>query len=143
VIHDAAGLAEVDTALPAGRWMPIGTVRIRTRHQRGGERRAWVKVAEPNVWRLRAQVVWEKANGPIPSGYGIHHRDRNKLNDALGNLELVSKAEHLEEHRGEFNTRIATLIDERRRRRWSTKSSIKRTGRHPRACECPLHGGAR
>ena len=32
------------------------------------DERAFIKVAEPNVWRLRAHIVWEKRFGPIPKG---------------------------------------------------------------------------
>src|SRR5262245_34587130 len=93
-----------------GKRVPVGTVPIRTRHKRSGERRAWIKVAEPNRWRLRAQVVWEQHFGPIPIGMGIHHKDRNRLNDDISNLELVSKGEHINEHRPEFEAkRIAAV----------------------------------
>jgi len=110
--------------------LPIGSVTVRTRHGRRGEQRAWVKVAEPNVWRLRAQVVWETQNGPIPFGAVVHHRDENTLNDDAANLELLSKAKHLATHRPEFADRaVAGLVRARRERRWSTKSATKRTGR--------------
>ena len=42
---------------------------------------------------------WERANGPIPFGHEIHHRDGNRRNHALSNLELVSPAEHIDRHR--------------------------------------------
>lgn len=121
--------------------LPIGTVRVRTRHGRGGERRAFVKIADPNVWELRARVTWETAHGAIPRGMGIHHRDDNKLNDAIDNLELVSKARHLEIHRPEFQAKcIATLVSARKERRWSTKSATKRTGRPPTWTDGQLSG---
>jgi hypothetical protein len=123
---------------------PVGTVRVRTRYERGGIKRAYVKVAEPNVWRLRAMVVWEQHHGPIPAGMGIHHRDEDTLNDDINNLEAVSKAEHLAIHRPAFKDRaIASFIRARRERRWSTKSATKRVGRHPKNCDCPLHRPAR
>jgi hypothetical protein len=87
--------------------MPVGSVRIRTRHKRAGEVRAFVKVAEPNVWRERAKVVWEAANGPIPPGMVIHHISRDKLDDSLENLEMTTRADHLVEHRLEFEDRRA------------------------------------
>lgn len=102
--------------------------------------RAWVKVAEPNVWKLRAQLVWEQKNGPIPRGFGVHHRDENTLNDEIDNLELLNKAEHLAIHRLAFQDKcIAALVRARQTAKWSTKSSTKRTGRHPKGCDCPLH----
>jgi len=82
----------------------VGTVRIRTR-KRDGKQRAWVKVAEPNIWRLRAKVVWEKHYGPIPKGLLIHHIDRDTMNDTITNLAAISRAAHLNEHRHEFKKR--------------------------------------
>lgn len=79
---------------------PIGTLRFRK--HKGDARRAWVKVAQPNSWELRAKVVWITAHGPIPRGMVVHHEDRNALNDDLSNLGLLTRAEHLNEHRDEI-----------------------------------------
>jgi hypothetical protein len=127
---------------PAENRYPVGAVRIRTRRNRGGEKRAFIKTAEPNVWILRARHIWTRAYGPIPPGMGLHHRDGDKLNDVIENLELVSKSEHLAIHRPEHHGRaIAGLVAARKARRWSTKSTAKRTGRHPKDCTCPIHVG--
>lgn len=79
-------------------WVPVGATTVRMYH---GAMRTYQKVAEPNTWRLRSQVVWEAANGPLPKGHIIHHKDRNVLNDDLANLELLSRSEHFLEHRDE------------------------------------------
>jgi len=125
---------------PAGNRCPVGTVRIRTRHKRNAEQRAFVKVAEPNVWTLRARHVWELERGPIPVSMGIHHLDGNKLNDDINNLAIVNKAEHLDEHREEFDhaKRLARSAATRRLLRWSTKSATKRTGRPPKWSDTEL-----
>jgi hypothetical protein len=34
----------------------------------------------------------------IPKGYAVHHKDRNKLNNAISNLELLTKNEHSSLH---------------------------------------------
>lgn len=81
----------------SNRKLPLGSVTIRHR-KRDKYPRAFVKIGEPREWRERAKVVWESANGPIPSGCVIHHRDRNPLNDDLGNLECMTRAEHAREH---------------------------------------------
>ena len=78
---------------------PVGSVTIRMPR---GVKRAYIKVAEPNVWRLRAVVAWEATNGPLPKGFVIHHRDRNTLNDAVDNLECLTKAEHAIDHQREL-----------------------------------------
>ena len=54
-----------------------------------------VKVAEPSKWRLKHQVVWEKANGKTPKGYTIIFADQNRQNCSLDNLILVSRHELL------------------------------------------------
>lgn len=81
--------------------LPVGTVTIR-REANTGLNRAWVKVAEPNVWQKRAVVVWEAENGPLPSGMVIHHKDRNSLNDDITNLVALTRKEHVAEHRHEI-----------------------------------------
>lgn len=103
--------------------MPIGTIRIRTRHKRGGDRRAFIKIAEPQTWILLARYHWEQAHGPIPRGYGIHHKDENPLNDALDNLELVSKSRHLSLHREAFQHKsIAALQKALQTKTWERVS---------------------
>lgn len=96
--------------------LPIGSISIRTR-KRDGKPRAWIKVGDPNKWKLRAQIVWISVRGPIPFGMIVHHVDRNTLNDDVSNLELKTKAEHLEEHRAEF-----------RKRRWQKRPQISSSG---------------
>lgn len=44
------------------------------------------------------RVVWEKANGPIPPGYEIHHVDGDGKNNCLENLVLLTHAEHMALH---------------------------------------------
>lgn len=43
-------------------------------------------------------LIWEKENGKMPKGYEIHHKDCNKLNNDLCNLQLVTPKEHTEIH---------------------------------------------
>ena len=44
------------------------------------------------------RVVWEYHNGEIPNGYHIHHKDADRHNNNLSNLELVLGKEHLQNH---------------------------------------------
>ena len=54
-------------------------------------KRIWIKGQKIKmshiVWRINHQ---EK----IPIGYNIHHKDENKRNDMIDNLELVKADEH-------------------------------------------------
>lgn len=45
-------------------------------------------------------LVWEKENGKKPVGFDIHHKDFNKANFSLSNLELLSKKDHCRLHAG-------------------------------------------
>lgn len=37
--------------------------------------------------------IWEKANGPIPAGHCIFHKDHNPANNSIDNLELLPKSQ--------------------------------------------------
>lgn len=39
-------------------------------------------------------VVWEHHNGKVRDGYDIHHRDRDRSNNIISNLEEIEHAEH-------------------------------------------------
>lgn len=54
-----------------------------------------LKVAEPNKWRLKHVVEWEKHNGKLPKNHALIFLDRNKQNTSLDNLKLVSRSELL------------------------------------------------
>lgn len=48
-------------------------------------------------YRVTANVhrdIWEYYNGEIPDGYHIHHVDEDKNNNAVENLQCLSKSEH-------------------------------------------------
>lgn len=42
--------------------------------------------------------TWEKHHGKIPKGHHIHHKDGNKRNNSLENLELLTAEEHRKKH---------------------------------------------
>lgn len=44
------------------------------------------------------RYVWEKHNGEIPKGYEIHHMDKNKANNNISNLQMLSQSEHMKLH---------------------------------------------
>jgi len=44
--------------------------------------------------------IWEQAHGPIPKGYCLHHKNGDKQDNRLENLELVDFATHKRIHGG-------------------------------------------
>ncbi len=44
------------------------------------------------------RVIWEACNGPIPEGLVVHHKDENKINNAISNLQLIEWGEHTSMH---------------------------------------------
>jgi hypothetical protein len=44
------------------------------------------------------RVVWEYHNGEIPKGYHVHHKDGNRHNNNISNLELMKAHEHESMH---------------------------------------------
>lgn len=42
------------------------------------------------------RLVWESINGEIPPGFEINHRDGNKKNNCISNLELVTRYQNMQ-----------------------------------------------
>ena len=63
-----------------------------------GYRRIWC--TEEKRYRMEHRVVWSKNFGAIPNKCQIHHKDGNKLNNDITNLELVTPLQHKREHSG-------------------------------------------
>ena len=43
---------------------------------------------------LEHRFLWEKTNGKIPEGFFIHHKNGNKKDNRITNLECVCPQEH-------------------------------------------------
>ena len=56
----------------------------------------WISTSCPKIRAHR--WVWKNVHGEIPKGYHIHHKDENKGNNDISNLELVSPKEHAKKH---------------------------------------------
>lgn len=50
-----------------------------------------VKIAEPNIWKPKHQIAYEKSHGPIPEDKILHFLDNNKSNCSVDNLALISR----------------------------------------------------
>lgn len=75
---------------------PIGEVRIRKDHlNRKGIPYKWIKVEQPNKWRMLNRVVWEEHFGAIPKGAIITFADGDSLNCDISNLVLTTRAQNV------------------------------------------------
>lgn len=68
---------------------PVGTETLRS------DGYIWVKVEEPNKWRLKQRLLWEQHNGPIPPGYNVQFKDHNPKNCRIENLYIISRSEQM------------------------------------------------
>src|SRR6478609_5108044 len=64
----------------------------------------------PRWWLHRR--VWEAAHGPIPPGHHVHHKDHDKANNALANLEVIEGKEHRRRHQSspEYREKMRVLM---------------------------------
>ena len=54
-----------------------------------------VKVADPNVWKLKHRLIWEQAHGEIPKGYNVQFKNHNPLDCRIENLYLISREDQM------------------------------------------------
>jgi hypothetical protein len=50
--------------------------------------------------------VWEYYNGPIPKGYQIHHKNHDKNQNDIENLQMVTAEEHRKIHSREISDEL-------------------------------------
>ena len=50
----------------------------------------------------RYRTIWEEANGPIPNGFLIHHKNGNRRDDRLENLSMCKMSSHVRTHENKF-----------------------------------------
>lgn len=68
---------------------PVGTERV----NRDGY--IEIKVADPNIWKLKHRILWEEANGKIPESHNVQFKNHNPSDCRLENLYLISKADQM------------------------------------------------
>lgn len=76
------------------------------------------------------RLIWEDFYGcEIPKGYVIHHKDGNKLNNCILNLQLLSDSEHKSLHKiGENHPFYGKNMSESSRKKMSeTNSKLRNT----------------
>lgn len=55
----------------------------------------FIKIAEPNKWKSKHQLIYEKHHGKIPRGNVVIFADKNNRNLDINNLVLVKRSELL------------------------------------------------
>ena len=62
----------------------------------------YFRYARDKEGKLRFEhcIIWEKHNGKIPLGMQIHHKDLDKANNKIENLQIVTPTDHKRYHTG-------------------------------------------
>ena len=69
------------------------------------DRDGYRMVGVKRFYEAEHRIVWKRHKGEIPKGWHVHHKDENKLNNEIDNLELIDAVTHRRLHCGH------TLID--------------------------------
>ena len=76
---------------------------------------------------LLHRYVYKTLCGDIPKGYVIHHKDHNRGNNLLSNLELVRQKDHAHLHFGErIEQIISSAVGNRKRKNQIPQDEVKR-----------------
>lgn len=75
-------------------YKPVGTERL----SKEGYLERKINEAMPFQKRWRAVHIlnWEAVNGPLPPGHCVIFKDGNKINTAVENLELITRADNMQ-----------------------------------------------
>ena len=61
---------------------------------------------EGNHNKLLHRLIFEDFYGKIPDGCHVHHKDNDKLNNCIMNLQLLTESEHHKHHGGNYEYTI-------------------------------------
>jgi hypothetical protein len=87
------------------------------RHRKIGSTRVdkdgtlYIKVAEPNIWKSKQKIVWEKHHGELSKGNIITFLDGNTDNYEIENLAAVDRATNLILNRNKLRTKNKALSE--------------------------------
>lgn len=70
------------------------------------------------------RLEWIKYHGEIPDGFVIHHKDENKLNWNIDNLELISRGDHVLKHVKNLHPKGSHKFGEKSRHHKLTREQV-------------------
>ena len=70
------------------------------------------------------RLEWEKYNGAIPENCIVHHKDENKLNWNINNLELLTRGKHVIEHQHNLHNETTRRFGEKSRHHKLTQTDV-------------------
>ncbi|MFA6204424.1 MAG: HNH endonuclease signature motif containing protein [Gallionella sp.] len=92
VVHPGTEATQFKKGHKPHTWKPIGSERICDGYL---QRKMTETGYPPFDWRPVHILLWEEHNGPVPEGYVVMFKDKNKQNICIENLECISKGERL------------------------------------------------
>lgn len=143
----------------ARKYRPVGSIMIH--NDKSGNQYRYIKIQGhgPNSQKYipLARHNWQQANGPVPEGMFIVHKDGNTLNDDPSNLVAVTRKGHVQLQQSRDPGIVVRMRENRakankkpgvnRRRSQSLRASWARRLRKMKASqavllwECPVCGG--
>lgn len=66
--------------------------------QTRADERGYVLEFAGSSWVRQHRLVWERKHGPLGPGDDIHHKNGNKQDNRLSNLEVVTASDHAVQH---------------------------------------------
>jgi len=83
--------------------------------------------------------IWKKYHGAIPEGYVIHHKDGNKKNNNIENLQAMKSEEHLSLHHAGLKKKGHKAFNktnkEIRKKIFELAKEVKKINGHPNYSE--------
>lgn len=90
--YRVSNLGNIERHTPDGGWRPLKI----TRHDGQYAQVALCKFGVKEILRVH-RLVAETFIGEVPKGYHVHHKDANKLNNCVANLEVLTPKKHRNE----------------------------------------------
>ena len=73
--------------------------------------------------RFVHKLLYQTFRGPIPKGFEVNHKDLNKLNNSLSNLEIISKRDNIVHSRKSGSSKYTFVY--KRKQGWRGRVRIK------------------